>query len=323
MLELINAERVRAGVGSVELGTNNAAQLKAESAIENCAGSHWSLDGLKPYMRYSLAGGYQSNAENGSGLHYCYSARDWVRGIENIKTEIRESMQGLMDSPGHRRNILDPTHRKVNIGLAWDNYNAAVYQHFEGDYVVYDALPIIANGILTLRGALKNGAVFQYEDDLGVQIYYDPPPHPLTRGQISRTYCYNNGIMTAALRPPLTGDWFYTSNDFRLPFEQCRNPYDVSADAPPPRSPEEAYRHHFEAKAPLPPVTRTIPWITAQTWDFRGDFFNVTADIRGILSRYGPGVYTIMVWARLMGDDNVVSQYSIFHEITPPDGYSG
>ena len=68
MLELINGERTRAGVNSITLGANIAAQLHAESALQNCTSGHWGVDGLKPYMRYSLAGGYQSNGENGSGL---------------------------------------------------------------------------------------------------------------------------------------------------------------------------------------------------------------------------------------------------------------
>ena len=72
MLELINAERVR-NRGGLLLGVNDAAQIKAESAVENCAGSHWSLDGLKPYMRYSLAGWLGSPmGKTDSGLHYCY-----------------------------------------------------------------------------------------------------------------------------------------------------------------------------------------------------------------------------------------------------------
>ena len=62
MLELINDERVSAGLNPVVLGDNAAAQLHAEASLENCFSSHWGIDGLKPYMRYSLAGGYQSNA---------------------------------------------------------------------------------------------------------------------------------------------------------------------------------------------------------------------------------------------------------------------
>ena len=67
MLRLINEERDGAGLEPVEMGENLAAQLHAESSLANCTSSHWGSDGLKPYMRYSLAGGYQSNAENGHG----------------------------------------------------------------------------------------------------------------------------------------------------------------------------------------------------------------------------------------------------------------
>ena len=66
MLELINAERISGGLDPVVLGDNSAAQLHAEFEIEHCFNSHWGIDGLKPYMRYTAcAGGYQSNGENG------------------------------------------------------------------------------------------------------------------------------------------------------------------------------------------------------------------------------------------------------------------
>ena len=160
MLTLINGERTNAGLDSVVLGNNIAVQLHAESSLANCTSSHWGLDGLKPYMRYSLAGGYQSNRENGHGSDYCIEASDGYHPIQSIREEIREAMAGWMSSPGHRRNILDPTHRKINIGLAWDRYNVKMYQHFEGDYVEYASLPRIDNGVLTFTGNVKNGAGF-------------------------------------------------------------------------------------------------------------------------------------------------------------------
>ena len=123
MLQLINEERVRAGVAPVILGDNVAAQLHAESAMENCFSSHWGIDGLKPYMRYSLAGSYQSNGENAYGGNYCITAADGYGGLASIDEEIREAMEDWMDSPDHRANILRPWHKKVNIGLAWDRYN--------------------------------------------------------------------------------------------------------------------------------------------------------------------------------------------------------
>ena len=71
MLELINQARSRAGVPPVVMGTNNVAQIQADQLLEDCVSSHWGTDGLKPYMRYSLAGGYQANGENFSGNNEC------------------------------------------------------------------------------------------------------------------------------------------------------------------------------------------------------------------------------------------------------------
>ena len=119
MLELINAERTKASVQPVVLGDNVSAQLHAESSLDNCVASHWGIGGLKPYMRYSLAGGYQANGENGHGSDYCIKASDRYRPIVSIEQKIRDAMNGWMNGPGHRHNILGKWHKKVNIGLAW------------------------------------------------------------------------------------------------------------------------------------------------------------------------------------------------------------
>ena len=193
------------------------------------------MDGLKPYMRYSLAGGYQSNSENWYGSKYCIKASDGYRALGSIESTIREMMESLMDSPGHRRSILDKWHKKVNIGLAWDTYNLEGLQHFEGEYVEFDALPGITDGILTLSGRAINGLHFSNKDDLGLQIFYDPPPHTLTRGQISRTYCYDYGLQIAGLR-----SYYWTSDQYSSTHTPCADPYDVSPGAAPPRSADEA-----------------------------------------------------------------------------------
>ena len=209
MLELINAERAKAGVPSVVLGDNIAAQLHAESTLKNCISSLWGVDGLKSYMRYSLAGGYQSNVETVSGLSYCIKAWENYQPLGSIEQEIRKVMNLFMNSPGIRANILSRWHRKVNIGLAWDRHNFRVSQQFEGDYVTYSLRPTLENGFLSLAGTVKNGISFSDRPDLGVQVYYDPPPHPLTQGQLARTCGSGHGIQVASLRPPLTGNRFY------------------------------------------------------------------------------------------------------------------
>ncbi len=318
MLELINEEREKAGVQPVTLGDNIAAQLHAEISLANCTGSHWGVDGLKPYMRYSLAGGYQSNGENGSGRDYCIKASDGYRGLGSIEAEIRETMDGLMNSSGHRRNILDRWHRKVNIGLAWDRYNFAGIQHFEGGYVEFDELPEIANGFLSFTGRAINDLRFSDKGELSVSLFYDPPPHSLTRGQVARTYCYHRGLQIASF-------WYWAGGEYTSTHSPCPDPYDVSPDAPAARSVDEAHRLWEEAYAASqnrPSQTITVPWITASEWTASGTNFSIAAYIGDLLSEYGPGVYTILLWGEIGGEDVVVAEYSIFYEVAPPDTYN-
>ena len=325
MLELINVERRKAGVPLVELGDNIAAQLHAEASFANCFSSHWGIDGLKPYMRYSLAGGYQSNAENGSGSDYCIKEGDGYAENRHPEKEIEQAMNGLMSSPGHRRNILDKWHKKVNIGLVWDRYNFLAYQHFEGDYVEYDNLPSIENGRLFFSGDTKNGVELSGERDLGVQLYYDSPPHELTGGQVSRTYCYDNGLPVAALRLPLKSGWRYNTKAFSRTYKPCPSPYDVPPDAPQARSPDDAHRlwqEAYDASKNREEQTITVPWVTALEWEAKGGSFSVTADISDVLDEHGEGVYSIKVWGKIDGEDVVISEYSIFHGIKSPDAYT-
>ena len=324
MLDLINFERINVGLAPVVQGDNVAAQLHAEASLAHCFSSHWGIDGLKPYMRYSLTDGYQSNAENGSGIDYCIAESDRYRPISHVDQEIRLAMDGLMASPGHRRNILSTEHKKVSIGLAWDRYNFKAVQHFEGDYVEYERLPSIENGVLSMSGVVKNGVIFE-EDDLGVQIYYDPPPGPLTPGQLSRTYCYDAGLMIAALRRPLSDNWRYTEEHFVAEYEACPDPYEVPRDARAPRSPDEAHmfwQEAYDASQALPPRPITAPWITALEWTASGHTFSVSADLGDLLATHGKGVYSLSVWGSIGSEDIVISWYSVFHEVAPPGAYS-
>ncbi len=322
MLELINAERASTGLEPVVLGDNIAAQLHAEAALENCFTGHWGIDGLKPYMRYSLSGGYQSNGENGLGKRYCIKSGDGFRAIDSIEEEIRDGMNSWMDSPGHRRNILGRWHKKVNIGLAWDRYNVSFYQHFEGDYVDYDRLPTIEDSTLSVSGIAKSGVRFGKDGDLGVQIYHDPPPHALTRGQLSKTYCYDSGSKIAALRPSLTGGYYYTDDIFITSSQRCQDPYDIPAHTLAPKPPSGFIQLPELPPIPLPPTILSLPWVTALEWRIRGEKFSVRADLGDLLAEYGDGIYTVMLWGKIGGEDVVISQYSIFHGVTPPDTYA-
>ena len=160
MLDLINEARGRVGAPPVAMGTNNVAQIQADQLLEDCVSSHWGTDGLKPYQRYSLAGGYQVNGENFSGHGECGLADTLLNWNDDPMEMVADSVAGLLDSPGHRETMLSPEYRKVNIGLAWDRNVFKVIQHFEGDYVDFDVLPVIEDGILELEGILTPGHAF-------------------------------------------------------------------------------------------------------------------------------------------------------------------
>ena len=166
---------------------------------------------------------------------------------------------------------------------------------------------------------------FSDRDELGLQLYYDPPPHALTRGQVSRTYCYHRGLQIAAFRYPLTGNYYWTTDQYFSTHSPCPDPYDVSPDAPAPDSHDEAHRFSEEAYAASqnrPSQTITVPWITASEWTASGTNFSVAVDIGGLLSKYGSGVYTILLWGEIGGEDVLVAEYSIFYEVVPPDTYN-
>ena len=229
-------------------------------------------------------------------------------------------MKSWMGSQGHRDNILRPNHRRVSIGLAWDDYNVRFYQHFEGDYVWYKRLPLIKDGALSIEGTTRNEAKVPRTKALGVQIYYDPPPGPLTRGQLSQTRCCDNGLRVASLRWPLSDGWTWPTDTYTAPHKgPCIDPYLVPEDVSPPVP--RAFRVPPPQAPPPPPRQVEVPWITALEWWVTGDEFHVAADITPVLEEHGPGVYSVMVWAPIDGVSAPISHYSIFHGIDRPAGY--
>lgn len=326
LLELINAERDKANAPPLILGDNIAAQLHAEASLAGCFFSPWGQDGLKPYMRYTLAGGYQSNSETNFGISYCIQAGDNYAPLDDIESEIRNFIDRLVASSD---NFLNRWHRRVNIGLAWDDYNLRVVLQFAGDYTEYTQPPSLNYSVLSLSGKTHGEISFDNKDDLGVQIYYDPPPQILTRGQLARTDCYDRGLLVAVLRPPQTDRErreFRRARDFTHIHESCPDPYAVPADAPPPNSPQESQQLYDETRAARqnqPPQRITVPWLTAEHWQADWGGFSVRADLRDILDQHGPGVYTIALWGDAgYADDILFSEYSIFYGIEPPTTYA-
>ena len=207
MLRQTNQHRAEAGAPPVRMGTNPAAQIHAEEALKGCYTAHWDRWGMKPNHRYTLTSGTGADGENASGISYCVRPNDNYAPNDPMETEVTKTMQGWMDSPGHSRNLLNPAHTVLNIGIAWDKYKTNMVQQFSSDYVYYQVRPTIStDGILKLSGQVS-GATLQIDDSVNIQIRWDPPLKPLTQGQLANTYALCNPRQVGYVVEPLPPNW--------------------------------------------------------------------------------------------------------------------
>lgn len=320
MLEMINEQRRRASVPPLRLGDNKAAQLHAEAMRDACFVSHWGVDGLKPYMRYSLTGGYQYNAENVGGFYDCGPFDSY----EDMDTSLKDFVQGFMESEGHRETMLDPLLRKVSIGIAADR-GIWVVQHFEGDYVEFDALPSLDAGILSMAGRVGEGA--QMDDDVAVLIEYDPPVRGLAIAQLERTQCYGPGLPVAfILKSPIDQDdlddpdirdvvnaELASLEDSPIPHEECRDPYKMSFEDSDSKSDGTGRRFGLAEPNEITERDVYVSYLLAEEWVVTDSGeFSLRADIGDEMAQHGSGVYTITTVATVAGELTPISAYSVF-----------
>lgn len=104
LLESTNKERSSRGLSALTLNPNlaNAASHKAEDMANRDYWSHDTPDGVEPWYFIQQAGySYAKAAEN---LAYGFSTSD-------------STVNGWMNSPSHRANLLDPALREVGFGV--------------------------------------------------------------------------------------------------------------------------------------------------------------------------------------------------------------
>jgi len=182
----INQERVRASAGRVQLDplASHSAKLHSDEMLAGDYLSHWNSEGLKPTRRYNLLGGYDSVGEN------VYMQHGQLASLEEC---LDTMMATLMDSPGHRRTILDPTYTHIGLGFAIDNGSQDFYAAQEfivrvgGEY----SCPLTARVGETVE---FSGRFDQYRYELEhVVVGYEDPPVPRERSWLMRTESYQIG----------------------------------------------------------------------------------------------------------------------------------
>lgn len=189
MLELINAERRELGVAPVRvdpLASSVAESLCRRQVYDRSVG-HISTDGLKPYHRYSFAGGLHGVTENTAAW-----SRDVPYTAGEIESLVEESMRAmLLEVPpddGHRRAILDPHATHVGLGFAWRGGEVRIAQEFVRRYLRWTSPPPreVRAGERTVCAATPA----EGWEIVTMSVHFEPAPRPLGSAAASRIVTY-------------------------------------------------------------------------------------------------------------------------------------
>lgn len=206
MLSLVNEDRQANGLTEVAWDevAAIASQLHAEEMASFGYLSHWNLNGHGPDYRYSLGGGLDYARENVHATDVGGAAKP--NSAEAFRELIRKAQGGLMNSPGHRANILAPEHTHLGIGIAYDadQGRLRISQSFVDRYVALEPLPhhLPLRGEITLSGRLREGA-----SNPLLNLAYQPLPSKMSISQLEATSTYDaSGEIYDDLRLEVDGE---------------------------------------------------------------------------------------------------------------------
>jgi uncharacterized protein YkwD len=114
LLELINADRAKAGAQPLALDgdLNEAAELHSQWMINTDTFSHTGQGGSSFVTRMTNAG-YQLIGPWAAGENIAWAS---LRSPSGYQDEVQLLHGILMNSSGHRANLLSPTYREVGLG---------------------------------------------------------------------------------------------------------------------------------------------------------------------------------------------------------------
>ena len=221
LLKLVNAERLSAGLGQLELD-NLACKVASEHAGDMAKGdflSHWGSDGRKFYHRYSFAGGTDAAQENVSTADNIQSATP-----NAVMKDLRDMHVSMLEETppydGHRKTILFPYHTHVGFGIALQGYSLKLNELYLARYVHLEPISQLAKpkSTVMLKGNLLNPKHFLNH----VDVFYEPTPAPpdLAWLRAPRTVSYPD--LHVSLRPRAPEGATYTDGT-RGDFEWSRD----------------------------------------------------------------------------------------------------
>lgn len=277
-LDRINEDREKYDLSPVNLSENKAAQIHADNLFEtrDQYPSHWTADGMKPYMKYSKNNGTgyveQNVAVRGYDRVETQKCKDDVVDCDIINPfkQIDDFEWNMINNDTsccnnkHRTNILDKYHTHVSIGIAYDDYYFVLVQNFENNYIKLDKPLTQDNRVFHITGRML---INNYELD-NIGVFYDNTPDESFYRQNRNNGSYSLGKLTALVvePPPIFSN-----------YEQ--------------------------------PANYTL--IEANKWIQDGRSLDIVFDLSSVLKT--DGVYTIVVYLKYKEDANFPAlSYSIF-----------
>ncbi len=209
VFEMINEERDVAKVQPVEmddLATEVATKHAVDLATKEFIG-HWGSDGLKPYHRYSAAGGTHATEENVSAADGTWSnkAKDLKQDTAYLHVRM---YQEKPPNDGHRRTILAPQHTHVGIGLAVQDLRLRLVELFVAKYVEVKPIKREAkpNAQISFSGKIvRPGYLFN-----NIEVFYEPLPTPPELEWLRQPRSYALPNESRVLRPRVQPPFTYT-----------------------------------------------------------------------------------------------------------------
>jgi uncharacterized protein YkwD len=221
-LKKINEDRSRYNIPAVKLSYNTAAQLQAEDMLRKRLISHFTSDGMKPYMEYTVFGGEGYVAQNDGydgfnnlqtdiinkckiGVYIC-APIDPIKSIDELEYNMMHYDSIFYWS--HRNNILDKHHTHVSIGIAYDKYSFVFVQNFENNYIESDKPMIKVNNLATKTDYNNDskanieisGKVLGNNNSIdSIYVYYDKKPTFLIYNQHKNDNLYDMGKLIAGI----------------------------------------------------------------------------------------------------------------------------
>ena len=221
VLEMVNEERAVEKVRAVTidpLATRVATQHAAEMAMHDFA-SHWGRDGMKPYHRYSFAGGTDATQENVSAAD-----NTWSNKMSDLKQDTSylhlRLYQEKPPNDGHRKTILAPQHTHVGIGIAVEKLRLRLVELFVARYVEVTAVPRVAKPKSVVQFAAK-----LLGRDYGlnyIEVFYEPLPKPPELDWLNERRSYELPLHSRILRPKVMPPYMYS--------DRTRGDVDVNLD---------------------------------------------------------------------------------------------